>query len=85
VIDSVGRIRDGYLAGTLPREAMARTGMAGWFTDRVPIDTRTTFFSKYGEWLDFCCQFCVAVVIIGPLSVRFLRRRKSKTFGKGVT
>ncbi|MHC4510552.1 MAG: hypothetical protein ACYTAO_16620, partial [Planctomycetota bacterium] len=31
VIDSVGRIRDGYLAGTLPREAMARTGMAGWF------------------------------------------------------
>ncbi|UCC99152.1 MAG: apolipoprotein N-acyltransferase, partial [Phycisphaerales bacterium] len=85
VIDSFGRIRDGYLAGTLPRAAMTRTGMAGWFTDRVPIDTRVTFFSKYGEWLDFSCELCTILVIIGPLSVRFLQSRKKKAFGKGVT
>jgi len=65
VIDSFGRIRDGYTEGTLPKEAMARTGMAGWFMDTVPIDSRATFFSKHGEWLDFCCQFFVIVLIIG--------------------
>jgi len=85
VIDSLGRIRDGYLEGTLPREAMARTGMAGWLTDRVPIDRRTTFFSKYGEWLDFSCELCVVLLIIVPLSARFLRGpKRKKTFGKVV-
>jgi len=85
VIDSLGRIRDGYVGGTLPQEAMARTGMAGWLMDRVPIDKRTTFFSKYGEWLDFCCELCVILLIIVPLSARFFHRRKGKnSFGKVV-
>lgn len=78
VIDSFGRIRDGFAEGTLPPEAMARTGMAGWFMDRIPIDTRTTFFSKYGEWLDFCCESCVILLIIVPLSCRFLRAGKGR-------
>jgi hypothetical protein len=63
---------------------MARTGMDGWFTDRVPIDTRTTFFSKYGEWLDFSCELCVIGVIIGLLSMRLLRRCRKKAFDKRV-
>ncbi len=85
VIDSLGRIRDGYLQGTLPREAMARMGMPGWFSDRVPIDRRTTFFSRYGRWLDFSCELCVILLIIGPLSVRFVRgRKRKKAFGKVV-
>ncbi len=85
VIDSLGRIRDGYLQGTLPREAMARTGMSGWFSDRVPIDRRTTFFSRYGRWLDFSCELCVIVLIIRPLSARFVQGRKwNKAFGKVV-
>jgi apolipoprotein N-acyltransferase len=79
LIDSLGRIRDGAVAGTLPSEAMARTGMAGWFLDRIPIDKRTTFFSKYGEWLDFCCELCVILLIIVPLSVKFFRTRKWRT------
>jgi apolipoprotein N-acyltransferase len=78
VIDSLGRIRNGFLAGTLPRKAMARTGMSGWLMDRVPIDSRTTIFSKYGEWLDFACELCVILLIIAPLSVSFLRSRKAK-------
>jgi apolipoprotein N-acyltransferase len=78
VIDSLGRIRDGFLAGTLPRRAMARTGMSGWLMDRVPIDSRTTIFSKYGEWLDFACELCVILLIIVPFSVSFLRSRKAK-------
>ena len=78
LIDSAGRIRDGYVQGTLPAEAMSRAGMDGWFTERIPIDTRTTFFSKYGELLDFCCELCVIVLIIGLISVRFFRAKRWK-------
>ena len=66
LIDSLGRIRDGYVKGStdFPVTAMARKGMAGWFVDKVPIDKRTTFFSKYGQWLDFCCAVGFALLII---------------------
>jgi len=79
LIDSLGRIRNVFLAGTLPHKAMARTGMAGWFTDRIPIDRRVTFFSKYGEWLDFCCEFCLIVLIIVPSLTKLLRIKKYRT------
>ncbi len=78
LIDSLGRVKNGFLAGTLPRKAMARTGMAGWFTDRIPIDKRTTLFSKYGQWLDFCCEFCLIVLIIVPLSARLFKIKKCR-------
>ena len=81
VIDSLGRIRNGFEKGTLPEKAMARMGMAGWFMDRIPIDTRITFFSKYGEWLDFCCQFFVILLII-VLLVGSARLKVRHTFGK---
>jgi len=64
LIDSVGRVRDGFAAGDLPDKAMARKAVAGWFVDRVTIDQRTTFFSKYGQWLDFCCATGFVFVII---------------------
>ena len=72
LIDSLGNIRDGYLAGTLPTNAMDRTGMAGWFADKMPIDKRVTFFSKYGQWLDFCCEGCVILFIIASILTRLL-------------
>jgi len=72
LIDSLGNIRNEYAAGTLPVDAMARTGMAGWFADRMPIDKRVTFFSKYGPWLDFCCEGCVVLFIIASLLARLL-------------
>ena len=78
LIDSLGRVRNGFLAGTLPHKAMARTGMAGWFTDRIPIDKRTTLFSKYGQWLDFCCEFCLIVLIIVPLSTKLFKIKKCR-------
>ena len=53
LIDSTGRIRDGYRDGTLPEAAIARQGVEGWFTDRVPIDRRVTAFSRIGRGLDF--------------------------------
>jgi apolipoprotein N-acyltransferase len=75
LIDTLGHIRNGYIAGTLPHRAMARVGMAGWFVDRVPIDKRTTFFSRGGQWLDFSCAVCLVWLIIIPPLGRFLFRK----------
>ncbi len=60
LIEPTGRIRNGYAAGTLPEKAMDRQGVEGWFVDAVPIDSRVTFFSRYGRWLD---------IILGTLFV----------------
>ncbi|MCK4292003.1 MAG: apolipoprotein N-acyltransferase [Planctomycetes bacterium] len=79
IIDSLGNIRDTFTAGTLPRQAMARKGMAGWFSDKLPIDKRVTFFSKYGEWLDFCCQGCVILFIIVSLLAKLLGLKRYGT------
>jgi apolipoprotein N-acyltransferase len=76
LIDSFGRVKDGFQAGTLPHKAMARAAMAGWFADRIPIDKRTTLFSKYGQWLDFCCEFCLILLIIVMLSEKLFRIKK---------
>ncbi len=83
-IDSAGHIRDGFLAGTLPANAMSRTGMPGWILDRIYIDKRITFYSRYGEWLGFCCELCLILPIIVPLSVRFLRKIKYRTRSSGL-
>jgi apolipoprotein N-acyltransferase len=76
LIDSLGRIKNGYIAGTLPRKAMQRTGIAGWFADKMPIDKRVTFFSKHGQWLDFCCAACTILLITAMLSARIYRAKK---------
>jgi apolipoprotein N-acyltransferase len=78
LIDSVGRVRDGFTAGDLPSHAMARRVVAGWFVDRVPIDERITFFSRFGQWLDFCCAIGFVSVIIVPLLERFFRGKKQR-------
>lgn len=84
LIDTLGHIGDGYIGGTLPYQAMARTGVAGWFVDRVPIDERTTFFSRNGQWLDFCCAFCLVWLMIIPPLGRFLFRKEPKNIqGQG--
>jgi apolipoprotein N-acyltransferase len=83
-IDSAGRIKDGFSAGTLPPEAMSRTGMPGWILDRISIDRRTTIFSKYGQWLGICCELCLILPIIIPLSVRFIRKIKYRTRSLGL-
>ncbi|MCP4613121.1 MAG: apolipoprotein N-acyltransferase [Planctomycetes bacterium] len=83
-IDSAGRIKDGFLAGTLPPDAMSRTGMPGWILDRIYIDKRTTIFSKYGQWLGVCCELCLILPIIIPLSVRLLRKIKYRTRSLGL-
>ncbi|MFH1370792.1 MAG: apolipoprotein N-acyltransferase [Planctomycetota bacterium] len=82
MIDSLGRIRDGYAAGNLPKKAFDRQSVGGWFADEVPIDVRTTFFSKYGQWLDFSCQLCLGGIIIAQLLEKFVIRQKRRENNK---
>ncbi|MGD1043637.1 MAG: apolipoprotein N-acyltransferase [Sedimentisphaerales bacterium] len=78
MVDTLGRIKDGYAAGNLPQKAFDRQGVTGWFADTVPIDARTTFFSKHGQWLDFACQLSVVVIIIAQIAERFFLKRRTK-------
>jgi apolipoprotein N-acyltransferase len=85
LIDSLGQIRDGYVrAGpNLPVKAMERKGMAGWFVDRMPIDKRVTFFSRYGQWLDFCCATCLILLIIVQFVLRLSKTKNGKLVFRG--
>lgn len=83
LIDSCGRIHDGYRAAgdAFPSEAMQRTGIAGWFVDKMPIDTRVSFYSRHGEWLAGGCALAFVAAVVGPLGARLvhhrLRRRRA--------
>jgi hypothetical protein len=57
---------------------MTRQGCAGWFVDRITIDKRTTFFSKYGQWLDFCCAVSLILLIIAATLQRLVFREGTK-------
>jgi apolipoprotein N-acyltransferase len=82
VIDTAGRIRDGFMAGSLPFNAMERKGMGGWFVDRVPIDRRTTLFNRCGGWLNICCAVCfICVIMAGILERFFIKEASSRTEG----
>lgn len=74
LIEPVGRIRDGFSAAgeRFPHEAVKRQGVAGWFVDKVPIDKRITFFSRYGQWLD---TFCAASILLSA-SAECIRLKK---------
>jgi apolipoprotein N-acyltransferase len=78
LIESTGRIRNGYLAASedFPTEAMSRTAMAGWFVDRLPIDKRVTFYSRHGEWFANGCAGIFAAALLWPLATR--RRKRSR-------
>jgi len=81
LIDSVGRIRDGYAAGSqgFPKDPTERTGLSGWFADEVSIDSRVTFFSLHGQWLDNVCGGAVIVVLpMGLLAKGFKGKGKGK-------
>jgi apolipoprotein N-acyltransferase len=78
MIDTLGRVRDGYLAGNLPKKAVDRQAVEGWFADIIPIDGRTTFFSRYGQWLDLTCQLCLGLLIIAQFVEQFVIKHNLK-------
>ncbi len=52
LIDPYGRIRNDYAAGSLPKNAMDRQAVEGWFVDNIPLNSRLTFYSRFGGWID---------------------------------
>ncbi len=81
LIDSSGRIYNEPIAASdgFPAEAMQRTGMSGWFLDRMPIDSRVTFYSRHGQWLDTACAVAFVAVLVGPAFLGLARRRARKS------
>ena len=82
LITSTGRIKNGFLNGNLPINAMERTGMAGWFIDELPIDKRITVFSKFGRWLDLTCVVLFAIPLLSIFIIKVNLRLKAKPRGK---
>ncbi len=82
VIDSSGRIMSGYEDGDLPKNPIERTGIAGWFVDKMPIDKRITVFGRYGSWLDILCAICFAILVLGGVGRRVLHMVKKRRMGR---
>ncbi len=76
LIEPTGKIRNGFTAGNLPDEAMTRQGVAGWFVDTIPIDSRVTIFSRYGRWLDITLGLGWSLILF--LSIYNLWKNRSK-------
>ncbi|MCX5645831.1 MAG: apolipoprotein N-acyltransferase [Phycisphaerae bacterium] len=78
LIESTGRIRDGYIAASdgFPRRSAERIAIAGWFLDRLPIDKRVTFYSRHGEWFADGCAVLFTAALVCPLGTRLTRRHK---------
>lgn len=47
-----GALHQGYeqASDAFPSAPLERQGVAGWFTDTIPIDPRITLFSRWGSW-----------------------------------
>ena len=80
VIEPTGAIRDGFVAGNLPKQTMDRKAVAGWFVDTVPIDSRVTIFSRFGRWLDILpgCGIVVFFVLALIDSIKSNPRKGKK-------
>ncbi len=77
LIDPLGRIHNGFLAGSLPEKALERKGMAGWFVDNIPVDKRVALFTVLGPWLGICSVAGFAAALAAPLAERFFRKKKT--------
>ena len=78
MVDTLGRFRDDYLAGNLPKKVMQRKAIDGWFNDIVPIDKRVTFFSKYGQWLDSYCVVFLLIILCWAVVWKFNTKQTGK-------
>ncbi len=64
LIDPVGRIKDRYIKGTLPRPAFERQAVEGWFMDRIILDSRRTVFGRIGNVIEIFLALAVLPVLL---------------------
>ncbi len=77
MIDSTGKIKNDFLAGTLNKKAALRTGQAGWFVDNIKIDKRVTVFSKNIQFLPASCALCL--ILSAVLSIYNLSKKHKES------
>lgn len=76
LIEPSGRLRQGYAhaSANFPERVEDRQGMAGWFTDKMPIYQKVSLFSRTGPWLDRLCAWCYGLTgLIAAIGV--IRKR----------
>jgi apolipoprotein N-acyltransferase len=62
-IDSLGRLHNDYIDGTVAKQVFDRAGQSGWFADQIVIDKRVTFFSQTGQRLEISCGVCLIFTV----------------------
>jgi len=83
LIDSVGRMKEGYVTGNLPQKVADREGINGWFADYMPIDKRVTFFSRYGPLTGIICSVCLCCAFGMGVAEWFTKHKKKGAGKKG--
>lgn len=86
IITSTGALKHGFQEASegFPPQPLDRQGMAGWFTDTIPLDSRITIFSRFGRWLDYVGMVCFGTVALFALltigkTARRIRLTRSAT------
>jgi apolipoprotein N-acyltransferase len=70
MVDSLGNIKDGFIAGTLDEKASKRTAQAGWLVDTVKIDKRVTIFSKNRQFLPIVCAISLILSVVMSIYIK---------------
>jgi len=78
LIDSTGKIKNGFIDGTLEKKAIQRACQRGWFADAVVIDKRITFFTKQGQILEIGCVICLILAVV--MSIYKLKGRQKVNY-----
>jgi apolipoprotein N-acyltransferase len=52
--------------------------VAGVFTDNIPLDGRTSLYSRWGDWLALSC---CALVVLALLWIRLAKRLRPSPVG----
>jgi apolipoprotein N-acyltransferase len=63
-IEPTGKIVNDFAFGNLPVRAFDRRGVKGYIADNVVINDTVTFFSKYGQWLDYVCGIFIWPIMV---------------------
>jgi len=75
IIDSNGRVRNGYMAGRMPQNYMERRAVRGWFADKLLLDSRLSFFTRHGQILEISCGAVTFLVLMLMISLSYKNRK----------
>jgi len=77
IVDSNGRVRNGYMAGWLAQNYMERRAVRGWFADKLLLDSRVSFFTRHGQILEISCGAVTFLGLMLMISLSYKNRKKA--------